>query len=470
MARQWRELLGGFPPNSRRTKEKGAHGGATPAPERTKAWRLGWLAAPMLAIALSVVAGCGVEIPDLAVEAATSSDGPTTWSGPGYVSINDVVETPFGLVAVGSDVWISTNGRTWERQFLPTMQSNWGSWVMNDVDWDGTKLVAVGQSRSKNDLWGTASVWWSNDGKSWLPAPNNGSFTGNDATTMYSLAIGESGRMVAVGEEADFATSSENPRIRGVAWVSEEGVLWDRVELPSAESGYGKVIRVRSVESTRNGFTAIGTNVWTTRNGTDWNVAASDEGGFPGADAIAVGSGAYSALGNPAWRSGNGEDWWYVETSDTPDGLRAAGGNDEVVVAFSSATLDESAQFLPHRSSDALSWETGSGDAFATGDVVYGVSRNGDGWVAVGRSGGGGRVWTSTDGLTWNVVTTGNRPVEPPTETVTEVTTLPLPGNGLEGEVPAEAPADVLDDTGIADVEPDTGVVDDLDLEGTEPE
>ncbi len=375
-------------------------------------WRLLSL---LLVLGSLVAASCGFDVPDV-VSAADAKEGeedkgPTTWRGPGFVTVNDVVATPFGLVAVGSDVWLSSDGRNWERLFLEDAQGTWGSSVMNAVIWDGRRLIAVGQRRGDNSVWGNAAIWFSADGRSWRAVPNDGAFSNVGAVTINDITIGaESGRMVAVGESANYEDSAD-PQVKALAWTSTDGINWSAANLPNNEVVFGDPIVIKSVVSTPSGFAAAGTHIWTTRNGLDWEMGTTADAGFTGATDLVVTPQVLSALGQPAWRSTNGVDWFTIENGVAPNGLRAAATGPTGAIAFAADQFD---RYAPYTSPDGFDWTPQDGSAFEVGDRVNSVIPTAAGWVAVGSSGDQGRVWLGT-GNTWRVVNTGNVVIEPPT-------------------------------------------------------
>lgn len=406
-----------------------------------------------LLFAALVLASCGFEIPDVVSTAEANEPeedtSPTTWSGPGFISVNDVAATPFGLVAVGTDIWLSPNGRTWERLQMENMQANWGWSVMNSVIWDGDRLIAVGQRRANNRVWGSAAVWISVDGRQWRAVPDDSAFTAAGAVSMSDIAVGESGRLVSVGTVAEYG-DAKTPVVRGVGWTSSNGTDWTRTDLPNNIGTEANPIYVDAVVNGPAGFAAVGTHIWATSNGLDWVTAANAENGFLGANDIVATPEVQSVLGQPAYRSSNGLDWWTVEDSSAPAGLRAAASGPNGSVAFVSDSLGN---YSPYTSPAGFEWAAGDASAFEPTDEVTAVTAFGSGWIAVGNSPTGGRVWRSIANR-WQLVSTDDAPLADLTES--RPTTDDRSDTGLV--VPDAAPATTISPETVPDepVEDDT--------------
>ena len=163
---------------------------------------------------------------DLGAAVWTSSDG-IGWTrvpDPSDVflgaTMNDVTETPSGLVAVGGGsayqrcssnnkecgavIWTSPDGFAWTRIYTDDGSD------MRAVTTAGPGMIAVG--------WAGA-VWTSSDGLSWLRQPTDeGTFAG--AHRLVTVTAG--GQGVIVGAQFLFGGPS-------ALWTSADGVTWSRV-------------------------------------------------------------------------------------------------------------------------------------------------------------------------------------------------------------------------------------------------
>jgi hypothetical protein len=228
---------------------------------------------------------------------------------------------------------------------------------------------------------------------------------------MSSIAA-SADRYVAVGRDGT------DPGWNGAIWTSSDGVVWQRLSLPSSFGG-----PIRGVIHDRLGFIAWGSDgspptraaVWDSPDGSVWerapdipSFAMVDITGVArlgdrlvavGGDALQGGAGSFLA-----WTSSDGRDWRPVSVTGpvdvSPNGLAAT---DRVLVA----TTDDRTVL---RSTDGLDWQMVTRPEASIGwmgDVVG----SGDGFVAVGmgpqpgQAGsppGPSRAWSSSDGLTWD--------------------------------------------------------------------
>lgn len=240
----------------------------------------------------------------------TSTDG-LTWQAvpttPGMIDaeMESVAAGPSGFVAVGSDgfpggntqlpgargaaVWLSPDGRTWER--VPEQASFQGA-VMFGVLRTPSGYVAWGEI---HDTGGSSPpappIWTSSDGQQWERAKGIGDAGGPGAPIASIVAIGD--RLVAVG--ARQLPESEDSVVVPAAWQSEDGgrtwTLAGSPELGSAPRAGGlrdvavsgsELLAVGHLEGApgaSGGYSAI---AWrSTDQGATW-VALPDEPSFAG--------------------------------------------------------------------------------------------------------------------------------------------------------------------------------------------
>ena len=188
-----------------------------------------------------LVAG-GYADPDAATHEAaawTSHDG-TVWTrvpdGPAWrdARVFDLAAYRGGLIAVGSAggvdragaaVWLSTDGRTWERISSPAFAA--GS--MRSVASDGSTLVAVGVDAADDG----AVAWTSPDGHRWSVVPHGPAFQNYGLSARILSLLHTGGGWLAAGWVSSAANGS------GTIWSSPDGRAWTRVSPSPAMLGGG---------------------------------------------------------------------------------------------------------------------------------------------------------------------------------------------------------------------------------------
>jgi hypothetical protein len=290
-------------------------------------------------------------------------------------SARAVAASPAGYVVVGiSDVpdggapsgaaWTSADGRTWQQAS--------GSWAVGQPDgviYDRIGFVAWGHATGPVD--GSANVWFSRDGLSWVPANPTPSF--RNATLVGVARLGD--QLFAVGYPEVESSGQTANRLQ--AWSSVDGLTWEPVN-PVTSSPWngsleGMVAAGGALEAW--GYAISGTTyppvTLRSSDGLHWEVGGAGlkvvdymrEGigdvVMGGDHLVAVGHGLLGEAGSPpppaaAWTSIDGLAW-------TP------------------------ATFLPEPSTGFLSH----------------VEADRGGYVALGSSGLETIVWRSTDGRTW---------------------------------------------------------------------
>ena len=289
-------------------------------------------------------------------------------------------------------------------------------------------------------------------------------FGGSEEVLAESVAVGESGLLVAVGSDGDLF----DERADAVIWTSPDGLSWTRVRdsdlfLPQSQLA-------RGVTSWPGGFVAVGSDIdvtnqgepplalaWTSPYGESWEHVVMGEDAF-GNDVVTAGPGLVavgSATEVPVWTSPDGQSWAPVPADAQAFGSRF--GEDDITVLNRVAAAEDGrvvavgwdglfrgkkagAAWL---SPDGVSWTRVPHDDGVFGDgsgdtQIEDVVAGGPGFVAVGVeadfAGQGlpliydtfseaptssltwrAAIWTSADGLAWSRV-----PVE----------RLPVPGEG----------------------------------------
>ncbi len=277
-----------------------------------------------------VAVGGGCDDPEEAcairATAWTSVDG-TAWTrtpydievfGPGGSLMEEVLVTEHGIVAVGRTgevtdealllrpaVWISADGIEWARAWegagmargLPAIDPpETGAFVLSPmqaitVGPDGT-LVAVGTAVDELGV-GVAAVWTSGDGQNWERVPHDpGVFAGSTGmdVVMLDVTAGESG-FVAVGSERDHQGAGLwwMGGVRPAVWTSADGTAWERITLDDqAFEAFATTRSISTVAASPTGFVTAGpiaadsgpVTIWTSADGTRWQVVASFGAGY----------------------------------------------------------------------------------------------------------------------------------------------------------------------------------------------
>ena len=192
-------------------------------------------------------------------------------SGP-EVGMFDVASGGPGIVAIGysyrdrvdATAWFSPDGATWQRVVLATADLA----RVSAVAWNGSSFVVVGQDRG--DWNGTkagfarammrAAAWTSPDGVVWTQVPHADALDAGDFIDTLEDPVGGGmndvvsvpGGLIAVGS----ICQAEPAACRPAAWLSSDGISWDRVEdLPES---YGYLSAV-TASGDGSGYLAVGT-------------------------------------------------------------------------------------------------------------------------------------------------------------------------------------------------------------------
>jgi hypothetical protein len=289
----------------------------------------------------------------------TSADG-LTWS------IHEMGTTEFTFpeaLASGSDgtvvavgrsgrlpmAWTTLDGATWQPHDVPTLGTDGTPERMTTVAADAGGYVAggsVGPELAERH----ARFWTSADGSTWEPVPDDAAALA-DAEVRAITRFGDG--FVAVGVLGDAQAQTG-----AVAWISPDGLTWERIDGEPFEGGKAVAI----VESPAGGLVAVGTTVerreavaWTSGDAREWTRAPtedsrlfasySENGGYIQMTDVAVvgdqliGVGIFQGLQRgtaTSWVSSDGIHWDQANTAPVQQQVEmyaiAAGGPGAVVV------------------------------------------------------------------------------------------------------------------------------------------
>ena len=338
--------------------------------------------------------------------------------------LTDITAGGPGLVGLGeyeglASVWTSTDGTAWSRTRLDGAVVGGSA---NAVTAGGPGLVAVGgphwfcEFHSGSDCEGSAVVWTSTDGVTWvLTSDDEEVFGGPGAQIMNSVTVGGPG-LVAVGSTGSVGDSKGNMAadVDAAVWTSVDGITWSRIVHDDLVFGGEGVQTMESVTAAGPGLVAVGGNtIWTSVDGTTWVRVPYQNAVFGGGDIDGVTAGGPgvvavgSANGRAAvWTSANGRKWSRVLDAPILDTsrLRAVSAGGPGLVAVGSTEHGEAVDrelAVAWTSVDGTTWlrvshdEALFGHARMSGVIVWGSTV-----VAVGRSYGGPSngfegIWTA---------------------------------------------------------------------------
>ena len=221
---------------------------------------------------------------------STSSADGVTWTppqpidlggAPDEVTIEQVVEGPAGLVAVGrypadtcggppvvAGLWHSADGETWSPL---AMTKDMTKGHVETVDGGAAGYIATGKQRDGK----TPGIWLTTDAASWhplpLPKPAKGKLVVNDAVSFSGgLVVGGA----VVGPEGCGGASSIHPAV----WSSTDGTSWTSQSIPGASTGANASISVRRVND--HEVAAVDSSgdtpkVWVSSDGQTWTPIAT---------------------------------------------------------------------------------------------------------------------------------------------------------------------------------------------------
>jgi hypothetical protein len=297
---------------------------------------------------------------------------------------------------------VTTTGE-WTR--WPVDPDIFGTGAVLDVVAGGPGLIAVGAaSASCGDGLDPCSgaVWLSEDGIIW-DRLDDASGVFEDASSIRAVTAGQGG-LVAVGDGA-----SGDPLV----WFSPDGMQWSRSVLPNGK-------RVFDVVATDTGYVAVGSAeriqgeyiladgaVWTSPDGITWNQIAEDPATFADAWLTAItetdqGLVVVGVLapdtGFGVWTSPDGITWTKRVVDASFPGPMGLLDVTEGTPGVLTADVSGGLWLSP----DGVTWQDVGDPDFR----VRSLAPRGDGFVAVGQScddaGCTTAVWASPDGIAWN--------------------------------------------------------------------
>lgn len=262
----------------------------------------------------------GLQLPPSSPIAYRSADGRTWSPEPGFPADEDAAalavaadadrEVVVGRRSTAGAAWVKARGAAWRAvQGGPSLEPPPGGTaeLRAVATWRG-RFIAAGSRDADADT-RSAAAWTSPDGLAWDPAAPGPPF--EDAAA-YGVAASDD-RVVIVGER----TATEPAQ--AVAWVSDDGTTWTRLESPAFADG-----TMRAVTWTGTAFVAVGYGVaddramaWVSPDGSTWTTqptspALENHGKAIRLLAVATGNGTLLGAG---WKSDAGNGSGVVWTS-----------------------------------------------------------------------------------------------------------------------------------------------------------
>jgi hypothetical protein len=295
-------------------------------------------------------------------------------------------------------IFASDDGVNWVRLAENDSALTLGTVLMYSVTDGGPGLVAVGIGceDETEQCRPHATVWTSVDGTSWTRSPEDATVFGGGATqTSDMVGITDTSHgLIATGSVVYWTVDDEGVTnlvtIHPAAWISDDGIIWERVwegagfSVEPEEFSNVRVSMVSIVEGPDGQLVGVG--------------ATLNENG----DSIAT-----------VWTSGDGRQWERVEmgnavsTKGTAMLDVALGEHGYVAVGTAGGT-----NAAIWQSADGATWTraTTAAQSFDGIGSLNSVAALDAGYVTVGpqgfiyASGGWVTVWTSPDGVTWDRV------------------------------------------------------------------
>lgn len=260
----------------------------------------------------------------------------------------------------------------------------------------GDGLVAIGFDGQFGSM-----AWTSTDGREWTDLPQPG-FENEGLTSVIAV----DGGLLAVGRGDTLDVDTE----LAAAWVSHDGTSWRRVE--GGPEMRGQMI---DVVATEMGLFAVGgvpgedaAGIWRSTDGETWERTGGEfEGAFMWA--IAEGGPGLVVTGwrrNPepdlaVWTSTDGEEW---TLAPDPEGFEGFEGVD--VIEYDGTLVMVGGLVF---GGEARIWTSGDGVAWEVADVSESLVDASTrklvatpiGLLALGGRGMDGAAWISGDGLSW---------------------------------------------------------------------
>jgi hypothetical protein len=256
-------------------------------------------------------------------EVAVGQDAFTTAGHLGQLNFAALVAAEAQILIVGSEVqpdgedvdgavWMSSDGRVWER--VPDDEGIFGGpgWQgIRAVTWTGDGFVAVGHDTLPDTELSRVAIWNSPNGTHWERLPHDpDSFEADEELTVLSVATGQAGSVVVGRRGTD-----------GAVWYSSDTQIWELLSpMPEVFGGDNKQ-EVHDVVSGDEGFLAVGyadpgAAAWVSVDGRSWQlVERFDSGSMFAVTAVAdgfVGVGVENRSGvlrAASWTSRDGSSW-----------------------------------------------------------------------------------------------------------------------------------------------------------------
>lgn len=166
------------------------------------------------------------------------------------------------LVAVGTDIWTSTDGRVWTLTLDLPRQIQAKDVVANDR---GIVVVGVDFSNGADPV-----AWWSTDGAVWTDVSPEPRWPEGWKGWIYGVAATPDGFLAGGGGTTDPGISPTGGLAASDAalWTSQDGTSWRRVDDDRANLGGGGGQWVESLISFDDIVVAVGVHM-----GTNWQIA-----------------------------------------------------------------------------------------------------------------------------------------------------------------------------------------------------
>jgi hypothetical protein len=199
--------------------------------------------------------------------------------------MSHAVTGPAGIIAVGGyerraerdldpGVWISTDGRAWERVIDADFEQTGDGHLNAVIEWNGTYVAAGQDPGPAGSEERRPAIWTSSDGREWDRVSSAALRVDGVITAITSRGS----RLIAVGTTGHVGRPS--------VWFSDDGLAWD-VITPGGDGLIGDIdigdtedledMFMTSVAITRNGFVAAGgvgepsrTAFWSSADGLFW--------------------------------------------------------------------------------------------------------------------------------------------------------------------------------------------------------
>ena len=285
----------------------------------------------------------GQQLPPSSTIAYRSTDGRAWAPEPGFPADTDTAalavaadndrEVVVGRRATAGAAWVKPAGTTaWQAAPAgPSLDPPAGGTAELRTATTWHRLVVAGGSRDTDADTRSAAAWTSSDGLAWDLVGQGEAF---DDAAAYGIA-GSDDRLVVVGEAIG------EPVAHAVAWVSDDGTSWRRIETPAFEDG-----TMRAVTWTGTSFIAVGYATaddramsWTSPDGETWTAQPTSPSlenhgkairllAIAAGDGTLLGAGWKSDAGNGSgvvWTSVDGVAWERLPDQVSMSGASLAG-------------------------------------------------------------------------------------------------------------------------------------------------